>query len=119
LFPAHRQDPMIAAKAAEAGKAFAEQEDAHRTLVAELEAALADHVMHHEQWMRATATLLPLAEQQLSLERASYAAGRATLKDILSAHVTAARARLTALEREAAVARDAVRINLLFGSDDR
>jgi cobalt-zinc-cadmium efflux system outer membrane protein len=117
LFAAHRQDPMIAAKAAEAGKAQAEQEDTSRTLAAELDTALADHVMHHEQWTRATATLLPLAEQQLSLERASYAAGRAALKDILQAHVAVANIRLTTLEREAAVARDAARINLTYGSD--
>lgn len=119
LFASRRQDPMIAARAAEAGKARAEQEDARRGLAVELDTGLADHVMHHEQWMRANATLLPLAEQQVSLERASYAAGRAGLKDVLRAHVALADVRLMTLDREAAVARDAARLNLLFGSDDQ
>ncbi len=69
--------------------------------------------------MRANATLLPLAEQQVSLERASYAAGRAGLKDVLRAHVALADVRLMTLDREAAVARDAARLKPMFGRDDQ
>src|SRR3546814_9040583 len=44
LFAGRRQDPMIAARTAEAGKARAEQEPARRELVAQLDAGLAEPV---------------------------------------------------------------------------
>lgn len=116
LFPARRQDPMIAAKVAEAGKAFAEQEAARRALAAELDAALADYAMRHDQWMRSRRMLLPLAERQVKLETASYAAGTAVLTDVLRAHVGLADARLTTLDREVAVVRGAARLMLNYAS---
>jgi outer membrane protein TolC len=119
LFAGRRQDPMIAARVDEAGRARAEQEAARRELAARLDAALADHVMHHEQWVRARDRLLPLAEQQLDLENASYAAGRAGLLDVVEAHIAAAEMRRTVLDREAAVSRDAALLTLSYGSDDR
>jgi outer membrane protein TolC len=119
LFAGRRQDPMIAARVAEAGKARAEQEAARRELVARLDAALADHVMHHEQWVRARDRLLPLAEQQLDLENASYAAGRAGLLDVVKAHIAAAEMRLTVLDREAVVSRDAALLTLTYGSNEQ
>ena len=76
---------------------------------------LADHVMHHEQWMRAQNVVLPAARQQADLETASYGAGRAGLAEVLQAFTDLADARLTLLEREAAIARDAVRISLTYG----
>ena len=63
LFAKHRQDPLIAAAAARASAARAEQEATRQALTAELDADLADHVMHHDQWMRARDTLQPLAEE--------------------------------------------------------
>src|SRR3546814_1189059 len=74
--------PMIASSTANAAAAMAEQEDMRRSLLADLEAGLADHDMHHEQWMRARDTLLPLARNRAELETASYAAGRAGLLDV-------------------------------------
>src|SRR3546814_13500249 len=67
LFTRNRQDPMIAASSATAAAALAEQEDMRRALAADLEAGIADHVMHHEQWMRHRATLLPLARKKAAL----------------------------------------------------
>lgn len=119
LFATNRQDPIIAARAAEAGRAIAQREDARRTLLADLEAGLADHLMHHEQWMRSRDTLLPLARQRADLEQASYGAGRANLADIAEAQNALAEAELVALDREADVARDAARLTITFGSDDR
>lgn len=119
LFAKRRQDPMIAASAATAGAARLEQEDMRRALVADLEAALADHVMHHEQWMRAQNTLLPLARQRADLEIASYSAGRASLTDLIAAQAAFAQASLDTLDREAVVARDAARLVLTYGSDNR
>ena len=115
LFAKHRQDPMIAASTATASAALAQQEDMRRTLLADLEAGLADHVMHHDQWMRARDTLLPLARSRADLETASYGAGRAGLLDVIEAQTMLADSELQLLDREAEVARDAVRLALSFG----
>lgn len=117
LFAKRRQDPMIAASAATAAAALAEQEDMRRSLLADLEAGLADHAMHHEQWMRARDTLLPLARSRANLETASYAAGRAGLLDVIEAQTMLADSELQLLDREAEFARDAVRLVLTFGGN--
>lgn len=119
LFAGRRQDPMIAARVAEAGKARAEQAAARAELAARLDSGLADHAMHHEQWVRARDRSLPLAEQQLDLENASYAAGRAGLLEVVKAHIAAAEMRLTLLDREVAVSRDAALLTLSYGSDEQ
>ena len=117
LFAGRRQDPLIAARTADAARVGVEAEVARRALRAGLEADLADHLMHHEQWMRTHDVVLPAARQQADLETASYGAGRAGLSDVLQAFTDLVEARLTTLEREAAVARDAVRITLTYGAD--
>ncbi|MGS1016087.1 TolC family protein [Allosphingosinicella humi] len=118
LFSRRRQDPMIAASAAIAGAALARQEDMRRALAADLEAALADHVAHHEQWMRSRGTLLPLARQKADLETASYSAGRAGLLDVIQAQSMLVDSELQTLDREAMVARDAANIVLTYGGED-
>ena len=117
LFGARRQDPIIAAKVAAAGQARAEREVATRDLIAQLDAALADHVMHHEQWGRSQSVLLPLAQKRADLETASYGAGRAGLSAVLQAFTMLANTKLTLLDREAAVAADAATLVLTFGND--
>jgi cobalt-zinc-cadmium efflux system outer membrane protein len=119
IFTRRRQNAQIAAKQADAAAAMAEQEEARRTLAAALASDLADHTMHHEQWMRARQMLQPLAEKRVGLETASFAAGRASLIDIVDAHAALADAVLTTLDREAAVLRDGVRINLTYGDDSQ
>ena len=119
LFAGRRQDPMIAASAASAAAALAEQEDMRRALLADLETGLADHDMHHEQWMRARDTLLPLARNRAELETASYAAGRAGLLDVIEAQTMLADRELQLLDREAEVARDAVRLVLTYGGNSQ
>ena len=68
---------------------------------------------------RAQRVLLPLARERAELETASYSAGRASLTDVIDAKAAFADAELTALDREADVASDAVRLTITFGSDDR
>ena len=75
--------------------------------------------MHHDQWIRARDVLQPLAQERVTLETGSYAAGRAGLIDLVDAHATLANAILETLDREATVAADGVRLNLLFGSADQ
>lgn len=117
IFPGRRQNPRIAAAASEAAAARADRRDLRRMLKAELEAGLAEHAMHHEQWRRARETLLPLARQRAELERASYGAGRAGLLDVIDAEAMLARTEIDTLDREAAVARHAARLVLFYGED--
>ncbi|QCI78828.1 TolC family protein [Hankyongella ginsenosidimutans] len=119
LFKKNRQNPVIAARAADAGAARADSDAALRALTADLDAGLADHVMHHDQWMRARDVLQPLAQERVTLDVASYAAGRASLIDLVDAHAALADAILETLDREATVAADGVRLNLLFGNAGR
>jgi len=115
IFPGRRQNPRIEAAASEAAAARAEQEDVQRALEANLKAGLVEHHMHHEQWMRARDTLLPLARKKAALETASYAAGRAGLLDVVEAEASLASTELDTLDREAAVARHATRLVLTYG----
>ena len=117
LFAGTRQDPIIAARAQTATAVRMEREAARRALAAALDADLADHVMHHDRLERARATLVPLAHRKAELETASYAAGTAGLADVLGAFLALAQARVDAIDREADVARDAVRIALTYESD--
>ena len=117
LFASTRQEPLLAARRADASRVRADREDARRGLAAQLDADLAEHEMHHDQWMRATGTVVPAAQHRADLETASYAAGTAGLADVLDAMNVLADAKLTALEREAMVVRDGARIVLTYGSD--
>ncbi len=119
FFTRHRQNANIAAAQANAGKVVAEREATRRALEANLDADLADHLMHHEQWLRARDTLQPLAQQRVKLETASYAAGRASLVDIADAYAALADTTLTTLDREALVATDGARLTLSYRSDER
>jgi outer membrane protein TolC len=117
IFGATRQDPIIAARAETASRVRVEREAMRRELLAALESSLADHVMHHEQFMRARDTLVPLAKRRADLETASYSATAASLSDVLSAFLALAEARTDLVDREADVERDAVRIDVTYGSD--
>lgn len=112
-----RQGPIIDARTTDATRARIDREAARRELIAALEADLADHRMHHDLWARARDTRLPLAQRRADLETASYAAGTAGLTDVLAAFTALADARLDVLDKEAQVMRDAVRINLTYGTD--
>jgi outer membrane protein TolC len=119
FFTRNRQNAGIAAAQANAGRALAEREAARRALAAGLDADIADHIMHHEQWMRAKGTLQPLAEQRVRLETASYGAGRASLVDVADAYAALADATITTLDREALVAADGARLTLTYRSENR
>ena len=117
LFSKHRQAPIIAARAEQANSARLERQAAEREVRARLQADLADHRAHHERYMRAKETLIPLAKQRAELDRASYAAGRIDLGTALDATISLAEAEIDALDREAMVVRDGIRINLTYGKD--
>ncbi len=119
IFSGQRQDPVIAARAADALRVIAERQDAERLLTASLRSALAEHAMAHDQWLRSRDVVLPNVVQRSDLETASYAAGRAGIVEVLEAFTAVANARLDTLDREAAVMRHVVEITLTYGTDDR
>jgi len=112
-----RQGPMIDARSADAGRARVDREIARRQLAAELDGDLATWRMRQELWARARDSRLPLALRRADLETASYAAGTAGLPDVLAAFTALADAKLDLLDKEAEALREAVRINITFGSD--
>jgi outer membrane protein TolC len=61
--------------------------------------------------------LLPLAQRRADLETASYAAGTASLSDVLGALLALAEAHTAVVDHQAEVERDAVRIALTYGRD--
>ena len=119
FFTRGRQNAVIATRQAEARKLGAELEAARRELAAILEAGLADHAMHHDQWMRSRRTIEPLARERVDLETASYGAGRASLVDVVDAHVALVEAALTTLDREALVEIDGAKLTLTYRSAAR
>lgn len=119
FFTRTRQSAQIGAKQADASRVRAEQEAARRALAADLDAELADHVMHHEQWLRARDALQPLAEQRVTLETASYGAGSASLVDVADAYAALADVTLNTLDREALVTADGAKLTLTYRSADR
>lgn len=115
LFAKRRQNPKIAAAASEADRARFDRAATEREWIASLDADLAEHDMHHQRLENARDTLLPLARTRAMLDRDSYAAGKTDLGTALMATLTAAEAEVDLLDREAEVARDAVRITMTYG----
>lgn len=112
-----RQGPMIDARSADASRARVDREVARRQLAADLEGDLATLQMRRELWARARDGRLPVALRRADLETASYAAGTAGLPDVLAALTALADAKLDLLDKEADALREAVRINITYGSD--
>ena len=117
FFSRRRQDPIIAARLSEADSARLEREAARRQALATLQADLADHAMHHDRYMRARDVLVPLARKRAELDRVGYAANTVDLGTALEGTYELAKVELDALDREATVVRDGIRINLTYGSD--
>lgn len=119
LFAKKRQDPRIAARASEAMRARLDREAAAREVAASLSADLAMHRMHDEQLANARIRLVPLAKKRAKLDLESFGAGRLDLGTALLSTLALAEAEVDALDREAEVARDAVRIRFTYGEEAR
>ena len=117
LFAGRRQNPRIDASTSQAQRARFDREAGRRELVAALDGELADHIMHHERWINARDTLVPLAKRRAELDRDSYAAGKLDLGTALLSTLALAEAEVETLNREAEVARDAVRITITYGEE--
>ena len=114
IFAGRRQNPRIAAAEAEASAAQAIQLDRLRELQAQFEADLAAWRSAYRQWQRATEELLPLAQSRADLERASFAANRAELLDVIEAIKALALLQIEILEREEATVEAATTLRLPY-----
>jgi outer membrane protein TolC len=114
IFAGRRQNPRIAAAEAEASAAQAIQLDRLRELQAQFEADLAAWRSAYRQWQRATEELLPLAQSRADLERASFAANRAELLDVIEAINALALLQIEILEREEATVEAATTLRLTY-----
>ena len=114
IFAGRRQNPRIAAAEAEASAAHAIQLDRLRELQAQFEADLAAWRSAYRQWQRATEELLPLAQSRADLERASFAANRAELLDVIEAIKALALLQIEILEREEATVEAATTLRLTY-----
>lgn len=117
LFGRKRQDPKIAARASEAERARFDRLAGERDVVAALESDLAEHAMHHARLENARDNLVPLARWRAKLDFDSYGAGRVDLGTALLATLSVAEAEVDLLDREAEVARDAVRITMIYAGE--
>ena len=108
-----------AAAEAEAAAAQSARADRLRELEARFETDLAAWRSAYRQWQRATDELLPLAESRVDLERASFAAGRAELLDVIDAIKTLAVLRVEILQREEASVEAAANLRLTYGEYGR
>lgn len=118
IFGHKRQDPKIAARASEADRARFDRLAGERELIAALQRDLAEHAMHHAQFENARDNLVPLARRRAKLDFDSYAAGRVDLVTALLATLSVAEAEVDLLDREADLARDAVRINITYAGEE-
>jgi cobalt-zinc-cadmium efflux system outer membrane protein len=119
LFARNRQNPVIAARTAEAGAVRLERVAAEQAAMAQLESDLTGHAMHLALLDNARGTLVPLARRRAQLDLASYGARTVDLGTALLSTLAAAEAEVDALGREAEVARDAVRITITYAGDDQ
>ncbi|MFK4004616.1 TolC family protein [Qipengyuania sp. NPDC077563] len=119
IFADRRQNPRVAAADTKAAAAQSARADRLRELEAQFETDLAAWRSAYRQWQRATDELLPLAESRVDLERASFAAGRADLLDIIDAIKTLAMLRVEILQREEASVEAAANLRLTYGEYGR
>ncbi len=117
LFGRKRQNPKIVARARDAERARFERLAGEREVVAALEGDLAEHAMHHRRLENARDNLVPLARRRAKLDFDSYGAGTVDLGTALLATLSVAEAEVDLLNREADVAREAVRINMIYAGE--
>jgi outer membrane protein TolC len=117
IFQGRRQQPRIAAAEAEAGAARARLDDQRRQLAAQFDMDVASWRSAYRQWENAHGQLHMLEMKRVALETASYAAGRATLAEVVEAKTALAMHELEILAREAEAVKAASRLRLAYGED--
>ena len=97
VFSGRRQDPLIAAKVAERAALDAEREASTRERNAELAYELADLQRLQLAEQRYQATLIPLAQEKISLSLSAWKGGKGALGEVIAARRELLETRLKAI----------------------
>ncbi len=116
---AHRQDPLIAAKQQELVRIEADREAMLRDHANQLENDLADYATLKRQLERAEQTALPLVQQKVDLQTASYKAGKSDLTSLLAARRELIDQRLKIIEWRSRHAVIAAQLHFAYGETAR
>lgn len=117
VFPGSRQIPRIEAKHHELEKLDAERQAMLREHAAELEVDLAQYTRLGRQLSRIQNTQLPLANQKVALQLASYRAGKADLARVLAARRELIEIHLQQLELQSQYAALAAKLTFSYGDN--
>ena len=116
ILSSHRVDPLIAAAQSEQAAIDAQREAMLRDHINMLENGLADFVALNRQLERANTTQLPLAQQKVALQLASYQAGKADLSAVLIARRELIEQRLNIITFENRRAVTAAQLYFAYGN---
>jgi outer membrane protein TolC len=116
LFARTRQDPQIAAKRQELTRVEAQREAMFRDHTQELDAELAEYEVTTRQLARLREAHLPLAQQKVDYQFASYRAGKADLTAVLSARRELIDERLKEIELDGKRAATAAKLYFFYGA---
>ncbi len=115
VFAGSRQDPAIAARRAQVNQLEAEREALLREHGQQLEADLADYQRLERAVSRSRSTLVPLAEEKVSLALAGYRAGNTELASVIAARRELVQARLKDIDLQGQQALAAARLYFTYG----
>jgi outer membrane protein, heavy metal efflux system len=115
LFTRTRQDPQIAAKRQELNRVESQREAMLRDHTQELDAELAEYEMATRQLARLREAHLPLAQQKVDYQFASYRAGKADLTAVLNARRELIDERLKDIELDAKRAATVAKLYFFYG----
>lgn len=113
--PSTRQEPLIVAKQRELDRIDAERENMRRQHTRELDSDLAEYATLSRQLERARQTTLPLLEQKVMLQTASYQGGKGDLSAVLMARRERIDQRLRIIDLENSQASVAARLYFAYG----
>lgn len=115
LFPGSRLDPQVAARRAERTELDAERESALREHTSMLESDLADYQRLSNAIRRQRETLLPLADEKITLATAAWRGNKGSLADVATARLERIDTELKAIVLEGERAQLAARLHYAYG----
>jgi len=115
LFARTRQDPQIAAKRRELNRVESQRDAMLRDHTEELDAELAEYEMTTRQLARLREAHLPLAQQKVDYQFASYRAGKADLTAVLNARRELIDERLKDIELDGKRAATVAKLYFFYG----
>ena len=110
----NRQNRELAAKLAQVNEVEAQQEEALRAHIAEVQAMLVDREATQARHSRYQKELLPLARERARASLAAYSGGKATASELIAARRAELEVKLQALQLESQAAQVWAQLNFLL-----